>query len=203
MLYASVPQIGPNVANGGVAVTDPRTMKVVAVYAVQNCTPGGLALGPRHQALIGCSASFGTSPNVLTQTMVIDITNGNIVKNLTEIGGNDEVWYDRASNHYYLAASSNTDNTGKPLPELGFVDAGTNTFDGSVATSTTAHSVAASRLNEHVFLPIGFVPPGSPAETDPTNPCPTKGCIAVYLPSGSDNDYIAHQLNNFFKEAGQ
>jgi hypothetical protein len=203
MLYTSVPQIGSNVANGGIAVTDPHTMQVVAIYPVQNCSPAGLALGPRHQALIGCSASFGTSPNLLTQTVVIDIKNGNIVKTLPKIGGNDEVWYDRGSNHYYLGASKNVSNTGAAMPELGFVDAGTNMFDGSVATSTTSHSVAANEVNRHVFLPVGFVPPGSPAGTDPTNPCPTKGCIAVYVPSGSDNDHIAHDLSHFMNQASQ
>jgi hypothetical protein len=203
MLYTSVPQIGANVANGGVAVTDPRTMKVVAIYPVQNCSPAGLALGPLHQALLGCSASFGMSPNLITQTVVIDITNGNIVKTLPQIGGNDEVWYDRGSNHYYLGASKNVDNTGKAMPELGFVDGGTNMFDGSVATSTTAHSVAASELNRHVFVPIGFVPPGSPAGTDPTNPCPTNGCIAVYVPSGPDNNNIAQYLRNFLNQVIQ
>jgi hypothetical protein len=203
MFYTSVPQVGPNVANGGVAVIDPRTLKVVTTYPVQNCSPAGLALGPRHQALLGCSSSFGTAPNLLTQSVVIDIRSGNIVKNITQIGGNDEVWYDRGSNHYYLAASANVDNTGKAMPELGFIDAATNMFDGSVATSTTAHSVAASRLNQHVFLPIGFVPPGSPAGTDPTNPCPTNGCIAVYVPSGSDNDHVAYDLSNFLQQASQ
>jgi hypothetical protein len=203
MFYTSVPQIGTNVANGGVAVIDPHSMKVVKIHPVQNCSPAGMALGPRHQALLGCSASFGTSPNLLTQTVVIDITNGHIVKNLPQIGGNDEVWYDRGSNHYYLGASKNVNNTGAAMPELGFVDAGTNMFDGSVPTSTTAHSVAASRLNQHVFVPIGFVPPGSPTGTDPTNPCPTNGCIAVYVPSGSDNDQISHDLQNFLRQASQ
>jgi hypothetical protein len=203
MLYTSVPQVGSNPANGGVAVIDPHTMKVVAIYPVQNCSPAGLALGPLHQALLGCSASFGTAPNLTTQTMVMDITNGNIVKTIPQIGGNDEVWYDRGSNHYYLGASKNVDATGKAMPELGFVDAGTNMFDGSVATSTTAHSVAASELNQHVFLPVGFVPPTAAAGTDPTNPCPTKGCIAVYRVIGSDNDKIAHDLHNFLKQASQ
>jgi hypothetical protein len=55
-------------------------------------------------------------------------------------------------------------------------------------------------LNRHVFVPIGFVPPGSPAGTDPTNPCPTNGCIAVYVPSGSDNDNIAQYLRNFLNQ---
>lgn len=210
MLYTSVPDSADGttpVANGspfgGVAVTDPHTMKVVAIYTVPDCSPAGLALGPRHQALIGCSAAYGTSPNVSNQTVVIDIKNGKIVKNITQIGGNDEVWYDRGTNHYYLGASANKTNTGAAMPELGFVDGGTNMFDGSVASSTTAHSVAASQLNGQVFLPIGFVPPGSPAGTDPTNICPTRGCVAVYVPSGSDNHNIAHQLNHFLKEAHQ
>jgi hypothetical protein len=203
MLYTSVPQNGSDPATGGVAVIDPHTMKVVAIYPVQNCSPAGLALGPRHQALLGCSASFSASPNLLTQTVVMDLKNGDIVKNITQIGGNDEVWYDRGSNHYYLGASKNVDNTGKATPELGFIDAGTNMFDGSVPTSTTAHSVAASELNRHVFVPIGFVPPGSPTGTDPTNPCKVHGCIAVYVPSGSDNDHIAHDLNNFLRQANR
>src|ERR1700733_6039978 len=186
MFYASVPQIGPDAADGGVAVIDPATRKVVANYLVEDCSPAGMALGPRREALLGCSASFGTSPHVLTQSVVIDIANGDIKANIPQVGGSDEVWYDRGSNHYYLAARSNTNNTGKVSPILGFIDAGINTFDGSVATSTTAHSVAADRFSRRVFVPIGFVPPGLPAGTDPTNPCPTTGCIAVYRPSGHD-----------------
>ena len=202
MFYVSVPQVGPNVANGGVSVIDPHTLKVVTTYPVQNCTPGGLTLGPRHQALIGCSGSFGTSPNVVTQSVVIDIKTGNVVATIP-VGGNDEVWYDRGSNHYYLPAHGNLDNTGKAMPVLAFVDGGTNMFDGSVPMSTSSHSVAASRLNQHVFLPVGFVPPGSPAGTDPNNPCPAHGCIAVYVPSGSDNDHIAHDIDHFMKEASR
>jgi hypothetical protein len=57
-----------------------------------------------------------------------------------------------------------------------------------VPTSTTAHSVAVDRRSHHIFVPFGFVPPGSPVGTDATNPCPDKGCIAVYLPSASDSD---------------
>ena len=203
MIYVSVPQVGSDPATGGLAVIDPHTLKVVTTFPVQNCSPAGLTMGPHHQALIGCSASFGTSPNVVTQSVVIDIKSGKDVKNITQVGGNDEVWYDRFSNHYYLAARSNTDNTGKVIPVLGFVDAGTNTFDGTVPTSTTAHSVAASLLNGHVFLPIGFVPPGSPAGTDPTNPCPAKGCIAVYAPSGLDNHGVAKRLDHFMKDASR
>jgi hypothetical protein len=188
LFYVSVPQIvSTDATQGGIAVIDPSSQKVTAIYPVSNCSPAGLSLGPDNQAIIGCSASFGTSPNVLTQSAVIDLISGRVVANIPEVGGSDEVWYDSASNHYYLAARNNTDNTGKITPVLGTVDARSNVFDGNVATSTSAHSVAADRVSHHVFVPIGFPAAGA---SDPTNPCPdvSKGCIAVYLPSSIDAD---------------
>jgi hypothetical protein len=188
LFYVSVPQIVPTDATqGGIAVIDPSSQSVTAVYPVSNCSPAGLSLGPNNQAIIGCSASFGTSPNVLTQSLVIDLISGRVVANIPEVGGSDEVWYDPASNHYYLAARNNTDDTGKITPVLGTVDAVSNVFDGNVATSTSAHSVAADKRSHHVFVPIGFPAAGA---SDPTNPCPvvSKGCIAVYLPSSIDAD---------------
>jgi hypothetical protein len=188
LFYVSVPQIvSTDATQGGIAVIDPSSQKVTAVYPVSNCSPAGLSLGPDNQAIIGCSASFGTSPNVLTQSAVIDLISGRVVANIPEVGGSDEVWYDSASNHYYLAARNNTDNTGKITPVLGTVDAKSNVFDGNVSTSTSAHSVAADRVSHHVFVPIGFPAAGA---SDPTNPCPdvSKGCIAVYLPSSIDAD---------------
>jgi len=185
LFYVSVPQVGPDTTVGGVSVIDPSTMTVTHTFLVSNCSPAGLALGPRHQALLGCSASFGTSPNVVTQSVIIDITStssgldGAVVATVP-LGGSDEVWFDRGTRHYFLAARNNADNTGKITPVLGSIDARTNTLDPSTPTSTTAHSVAADENSHNVFVPIGFVPPNSPAGTDPTNPCPTDGCIAVF-----------------------
>jgi hypothetical protein len=187
MFYASVPQIGTNAMQGGVAVIDPSSSSVVKTYPVQNCTPAGLALGPKNEAVLGCSLSFGTSPNVLTQSLVIDLKSGNVIANIPQVGGSDEVWYDPASNHYYLGARSDQNTLGVTTPVLGTIDAGTNQWDGNTPTSTSAHSVAADRVSHHVFVPIGFPATGA---SDPTNPCPvlTRGCIAVYLPSSIDSD---------------
>jgi hypothetical protein len=188
LFYVSVPQIFPTDATqGGIAVIDPSSRSVTAVYPVSNCSPAGLSLGPDNQAIIGCSASFGSSPNVLTQSLVIDLISGRVVAAIPEVGGSDEVWYDPASNHYYLAARNNADQTGTITPVLGTIDAKSNVFDGNVATSTSAHSVAADKVSHHVFVPIGFPAAGA---SDPTNPCPvvSKGCIAVYLPSSIDAD---------------
>jgi len=180
LFYVSVPQVGSDPTVGGVSVIDPSTMKVTHTFLVSNCSPAGLTLGPRHQALIGCSAAF----NNKTQSVIIDITSdsskldGAVVATVP-IGGNDEVWFDRGTRHYFLAARSNLSG-GQADPILGSIDAVSNKLDPSTPTSTTAHSVAADENSHFVFVPIGFVPPNSPVGTDPTNPCPADGCIAVY-----------------------
>jgi hypothetical protein len=188
LFYVSVPQVGSDPAVGGVSVIDPSTMKVTHTFLVSNCSPAGLTLGPRHQALIGCSAAF----NNTTQSVIIDITStgtnvDDAVVATVPIGGNDEVWFDRGTRHYFLAARNNLSG-GKPDPILGSIDAGTNKLDPSAPTSTTAHSVAADENAHNVFVPIGFVPPGSAAGTDPTNPCPTNGCIAVFRARSEHSD---------------
>ena len=192
LFYVSVPQISPTDATaGGVSVIDPSSMSVTATYPVSNCTPGGLTLGPRNEAMIGCSGSFTVPPSTVatTRSIVINLDNGNILANITPAGGNDEVWFDAGTNHYYLSARGTLVN-GKVTPILGTVDARSNMYDGGVATSTSAHSVAADKVSHHVFLPIGFVPPGTSPSTDPTSPCPTRGCIGVYLPSSIDSDDV-------------
>jgi hypothetical protein len=190
LFYVSVPQVGPDTSIGGVSVIDPKAQKVLRTLLVKNCSPAGLTLGPRHQALIGCSAAFGTPATTIS--LVIDITststvvNGAVVATLP-IGGSDEVWFDKGTRHYFLAGRNNL-LAGKPDPILGSVDAGANTLDPSAPTSTTAHSVAADRHSQLVFVPIGFVPPGSAAGTDPTNPCPAHGCVAVFQAHNDDGD---------------
>ncbi len=187
LFYVSVPQVGTDTEQGAISAIDPHGMSVVANFPVRDCSPAGLTIGPAYQALIGCSASFGTAPNVLTQSVVIDTRNGDIRANIPQVGGSDEVWYDKGTQHYYLGARNNTDANGTIMPVLGTIDAKTNEFDGNVPTSTSAHSVAADRVSHHVFVPIGFPAAGA---ADPTNPCPVvaRGCIAVYLPSASDDD---------------
>jgi len=189
LIYVSVPQIvqgtdDASVRRGGISVIDPHTMKVLTTYEVDDCSPAGLTIGPNDHALIGCSAQIGTAPNKTTQTFVINLLTGELSDPIP-IGGSDQVWFDRGTNHYYLGARNNLMN-GAPDPILGSVDASNNTFDGRASTSTTAHSVAADQFEHKVFVPIGFVPPGSAQGTDPTNPCPEHGCIAVFVPTVAD-----------------
>jgi hypothetical protein len=192
LFYVSIPNIDPkDDSSGFVSVIDPTAMKVMANYPVPNCGPAGLALGPRHEAIVGCGGSFGTPPT--TQTVIINLDNGDILANITQAGGNDEVWFDPGTQHYYLSARGTLNSSGKVTPILGTVDARTFEFDGSNPTSTTAHSVAADKRSHHVFVPIGYVPSNAPG-TDTTNPCPEHGCIAVYLPSSVDDDDLGARL---------
>jgi hypothetical protein len=200
LFYVSVPQVGSDPAVGGVSVIDPHTMKVIRTLLVSNCSPAGLALGPRNQALLGCSAAFGTPAT--TQSVVVDITSTNTaldgaVVATVGIGGNDEVWFDSGTRHYFLAARNNV-AAGKPDPILGSIDAKTNKLDPSAPTSTTAHSVAADANAHNVFVPIGCASStadscvgGVPATVDPTNTdpdCRAQGCIAVFRARSEQSD---------------
>jgi hypothetical protein len=132
-------------------------MKVIANYPVASCGPAGLALGPRREAIVGCGGSFGMPPT--TQIVIINLDNGDILANITQAGGNYEVWYDPGTHHYYLAAGGTLDSSGKVTPILGTVDANTFMFDGTNSTSTTAHSVAYTHpiLRERTSLWRSFV----------------------------------------------
>ena len=192
LFYVSVPQIVPgtdaaSTSRGGVAVIDPIQNKVIATYEVDNCSPTGLALGPNNQAMVGCGGAFGTAPNVITQTALISLTDGHLIKNIP-IGGADEVWYDAGTKHYYIPARNNMNPDGTANPVLGAVDFKSLELDRTVPISTTSHSIAVDPYSHAIFIPTGFVPPNSKPETDPTNPCPKHGCIAVYLPIGLDAD---------------
>jgi hypothetical protein len=201
MFYVSVPQVGSDPSVGGVSIIDPSTMKVTGTFLVKNCSPAGMALGPNHEALLGCSAAFGTP--AVTQSVIIDLTSSDFtdvdgaVVARVPIGGSDEVWYDPGTNHYFLAARSNTDPTGKLNPIIGTIDASSHQLDLSLPTSTTSHSVAADKYSHLVFLPAGLLPSTATAP-DPNNPCPKNGCIAVYKasPEQGNNNKFAQNGNH-------
>ena len=196
LFYVSVPQVGSDPTVGGVSVIDPTTNMVTGTFLVKNCGPNGLALGPRHQALLGCGAAFPpqtTPPDPTlvqtTQSVIIDITStdftldGAVVATVP-IGGNDEVWFDKGTRHYFLGADNNLANN-KFAPILGSIDGKTNKLDPSPVSSRTAHSVAADQNSHFVFLPIAIPAATTP---DPTNPCPTTGCIQVYRAHSEHSD---------------
>lgn len=191
LFYISVPQIVPGTddaskAKGGVSVID-TDGTVIQTFEVDFCSPTGLTLGPKNQALVGCGGAFGISPNVTVRTPIINIITGREIKSYP-IGGEDEVWFDAATQHYYVPARNNVNASGDPVPLLVSIDAQTMEMDPTIATSITAHSVAVDPKSHNVFIPIGLVPTSAKSGTDPDNICAKSGCIAVYRPSFLDSD---------------
>jgi len=140
LFYMSVPQTIAD-TGGAAAVIDPRTRSRVGLFAVQNCEPAGLALGPNQHLLLGCGDP--------TAVQVMDARTGAVVATISQVSGADEVWYNPGDKHYYVAARNNP--TG---PVLGIIDAMTDTWIQNVPTGVGAHSVAANPINDEIFVPL-------------------------------------------------
>jgi hypothetical protein len=124
--YLSIPQIGSNVADGGVIRINPTTALVEATFHVMHCGPAGLSRGPGHDgrrdALIGCNTVFDTAGNVWDPTknvaadprdVIIDLASGNIDREIFGAGAGDEVWYNPGDNNYYATGSGSPQ---RPIP---------------------------------------------------------------------------------------
>lgn len=145
---------------------EPKNPVVETTYPTPDCGPGGLALGPSQHLLVGCSKG--------QPVLILNALTGKLIKNVPEIHGADEVWYNPADGLFYAPSGFGAE------PAVGIIDAATNTFLQSVPSGAGAHSVAA--FEGHVLIPFG--PPTATAPTDPCNSIfgfPEKqGCIAVY-----------------------
>jgi hypothetical protein len=187
--YISIPGIaGHPDGEGGVAVVDPKTKKVVDTFIipVADCAaPQGMAVGPDSQILLGCNAQH---PDGVANTVIINERSGSIVRTLKGLGGNDEVWYNPGDGHYFLAEGQ------LPLPteQLGIVDSAGKRPDQAAPTGTNpggttrrAHSVAADPGLNEVYVPI---PQNTTGFSSTLCADPTKGCIAVFG-TGPKNDH--------------
>jgi DNA-binding beta-propeller fold protein YncE len=162
MFYSSVPEWKEDNKQGGVAIIDPKTMKMVELVNIPDCQPTGLSQGPGTHLMVGCAA--GQNGTKMTPATVIwDFKTKKVVNVVKEVGGMDEVWYDSGSGKYYTASR------GQPGgPVLGVIDAKTNKWLENVPTADGAHSVAADSKTKHVFVPLTA-----------NASCP-KSCIGVY-----------------------
>jgi DNA-binding beta-propeller fold protein YncE len=166
LFYASVPIWKEEKNHGGLAVFDPKTLKMTKLIPIDDCVPQGLAQGPGTNVIVGCSAgSKARTPTVPTPaTVIIDVATEKVVKVIHELGGQDEVWYNPTLHQYYTASRDLPSG-----PVLGVINADTNTFVESIATGENAHSVAADSKTGAIFVPL----------TAPNPACP-NGCIGVY-----------------------
>ncbi|HUY83891.1 MAG TPA: hypothetical protein VMU86_04915 [Steroidobacteraceae bacterium] len=165
LLYLSIPVLDKVKADGAVAVIDPHTRRLERFLPVHACMPAGLAVGPNDHLLVGCSddaVAAGFAP----KSLVLDVRSGRIVATIRAVGGSDEVWFDRKSWRYYLAAAGFPGGA-----VLGVIDARTDRWVANLPTGAHAHSVAADPRTSKVFVPIA---------ADPSSATCPAGCIAVF-----------------------
>jgi hypothetical protein len=192
--YISIPQVGPNAANGAVARINPHTGAIEAVFPVSFCQPAGLTVGPRGDLLIGCSVVFDSAGVACSTTaadlttcsaghfaapkqVIMDARNGSIDRDVFGVGASDEVWYNSGDGRYYTASRNNPEG-----PVLGVIDAKSQKLLQVVPTVPlqygSAHSVAANRHNNHVLVPLS---------ANNVVPNCLTGCIGVYGRPGDDD----------------
>jgi hypothetical protein len=199
--YLSIPQIGPNPADGGVVRIDPATNKIDHTFPISFCQPAGLSKGPDHDFVVGCNTVFDTAGGLWSQTdvktaapiqVILNVSTGT-VNQVAGVGVGDEVWFNSGDGNYYTASSTSplrpldlsgpADAQGAAI--LGVIDAEDKnliqlvpTFNVPAVTGTgahpasTAHSVAADASNNQIFVPLG---------ANNVYPNCLTGCIAVFF----------------------
>jgi DNA-binding beta-propeller fold protein YncE len=170
LVYLAVPELHGATAQGGIAVIDAHTRKLLRMIHVQECVPAGLALGPDEHLLVGCSDD-AVAAGFPAKSLILDLRSDKVVRTIREVGGSDEVWFDKRQGRYYLAAVANPGG-----PVLGVIDARNDRWLANLPTGPHAHSVAADPADGQVFVPI--------AAANAAGQC-RSGCIAVFAAQSS------------------
>ena len=163
VFLTAIPELKGEEGQGGIATINPVTGEVTNTLKIADCAPAGLAQGPGHNVLVGCSTG-GAKTKLKPVTVVINGDTGTEVARVAGIGASDEVAYSAKNGQYYI--------TGRDMPNgpiFGVIDAKTNTLVQSISTGGNTHSVAVNESNGHVLVPT----PKSAGTCD-------GGCIAVY-----------------------
>jgi hypothetical protein len=161
--YGTVDEIDPfHTFPGGPPLGVPA---VINSFAVPNCMPSGVAVGPGTDVLVTCAGHDGRQFAPLTY--IINGTTGAIISTINFVGGVDQGWFNPGDMRYYLAARDML-----PGPVLGVIDARRRQWLQNVPTNGNAHSVAADLNNNHVFVPL---PAGGNCQSQALD-----GCVGVY-----------------------
>jgi len=155
----SIPWVGSDDTNGAVAEMNPRTGDITHVfYGTEACMAAGMAQGPGENVLVGCDPGFPPpDPTIFSpRTYVINGRTGKVVAKITQVGGEDEVWYNPGDHRYYTGSRDffTSPTATAATPVLGVIDADTNRWVENIPTGPNSHSVAANPFNNHIYVPL-------------------------------------------------
>jgi hypothetical protein len=172
----SIPEVGSTLTAGAVTVMDPATGKVTQNFSgLDNCMPSGMAQGPGDNVLVTCDPGFPAPDPVAfaPRTYIINGSTGEILANLTQVGGVDYGAYNPTDHRYYLGARDffTSPTAVSAAPVLGVIDADTNEWVENFPTGPNGHSVAIEPVNDQIFVPI----------ENPNPLCGTRpGCVSIF-----------------------
>ena len=180
----SIPQIGADATLGAVEVMDPISGAIEKTFTgTNNCLAAGMAKGPGDNVLVGCDPGFpAPGPTFTAHTYVINDHSGAIVADITQVGGEDEVWYNPGDHRYYTGSRDFFTNAKATAatPVLGVIDADTNRWIENVPTGTNAHSVTANPYTNNIFVPL----------ENPNKICGTlPGCLSIFHQTGHETGH--------------
>lgn len=139
--------------SGAIAHIDPRAVRLESLQPVDTvCHPGGVAVGPRGELLLGCNDGA---------PVLVDSATGRILATYSghDAGGADEVWFNRADGRFYAAEAGAAGPP--PLPQLYpptvmVIDARSTRFVTGIRLGDTGlgfHQVTAIGDPARVFVP--------------------------------------------------
>ena len=139
--------------NGEVVQIDPKAIRLQSVFPVdETCNPGGLAVGPKNQALLGCNVGAPALVSLATGR-VLHVYSGH------DASGADEVAYDAEDHRYYAAEAGAVGPPPNPqlnTPTVMVIDAHSRRFVTDIALGPTApgfHQVTALFSPGRVYVP--------------------------------------------------
>jgi hypothetical protein len=207
--YVSIPQIGPNPANGGVIKINPIGGAIEAVYPINFVSPAGLTLGPNGDLLVGSNMVFDNAGNACKNVVPGSVSSpvgvpatctgiaapqsaicnptpgrdckGNALVSVPGVGGGDEVWYNSGDGNYYVTAGN--DPVG---PVFGVIGSVINDLTQLVPTLPPVPAVT-SGPNKHGAGTVHSVAASAannhvyvPLPANTSYPDCAQGCIAVF-----------------------
>lgn len=156
--YISIPSTPAN-PGGEVAIIDvtSSSFTVTKILPLPECLPAGIVFGPQQNLFIGCGQYQIPTYNI-SNSLVMNVTTGNIIANISGVSGVDQVTYDSNAGYYYASAYKNLAGgitTGKPDPVLAVIDANANKLLQSIATdNVTAQAVAVDPATNNLIVPV-------------------------------------------------
>ena len=162
-----------------IAVINDSTRQVEHTYTLDCTTLTGTAGG----AITGIA--LGEEQHILVSAcgypIILSAATGNPLKVITQVGGGDEVWFNRGDGRFYVTGPS----TAAPgLQSLGVIDGERNTWLKNV-TDIRGKNPAAFAENNHIFTVVQITAAIAAGTATDSSTCSVfgvvgKGCIAVY-----------------------